>query len=74
MRKPVDFKKFHGLQFVEIQHRPHLTLVMCFCRHLCINFFVLHSRHDCFPVLKKVLMVFDKGGIKRQKKLSTIPT
>ena len=27
--KPVDFKKFHSLQFVGIQHRPHLALVMC---------------------------------------------
>ena len=29
LRKPVDFKTFHSLQFVEIQHRPHLTLAIC---------------------------------------------
>ena len=23
------------------------------CEYLCINFFVLHSGHDCFPILKE---------------------
>ena len=39
---------------------------------LCINFFVLHPRHVCCPILK-MLMAFDKGSIKGQKKYDVIP-
>ena len=66
MSKPVDFKKFHSLQLVEIQHRPHLTLVMCSINILHKLFLLFTHGMIVFLSLRKVLMAFDKRGIKKQ--------
>ena len=29
LRKQAEVRKFHGLQFAEVQQRPQLTLIMC---------------------------------------------